>query len=286
METFPQQSYFAVHPQQQQQQQQRQKPQTFMRYNSSRPKWKLSDWLVLFAALATLGSVIITTIFVFQNNSNSDKILSLQQDIVTLLSSTTTTTTPAQMVYLQQQQQTPLGIVELPSTNRLFLYRLLDTNGGDGTGVNNAIGDYLSSQEIFYIQPPPNVTYVIARMMIEIEDATPFDSGFYGSAITLTNGIFTRISNDTTTIVDMTNNAPIKTNSHWGLLCYDTSLSNYGSGNNFLHARCTFKKSGQSVILRGNFNERLEVVLNDDFTDLTGHRFQVQGYSIEGTLDE
>jgi len=45
------------------------------------------------------------------------------------------------------------------------VYRYLDTNG-DGTGTQNANGDYSGASEIFYIQPGPSEIIRLERMLI------------------------------------------------------------------------------------------------------------------------
>ena len=52
----------------------------------------------------------------------------------------------------------------------------------------------------------------------------------------------------------------------------------WGAGNDQLIARWTFSKAGRPIRLVGDNNERLEVVLNDDFTGLVHQYFVVQGY--------
>ena len=161
-----------------------------------------------------------------------------------------------------------------------YLYRFLDTDG-DGTGTKTAVGDYSddpgSGVEIFYIAPPANTVYEIARIIPHVVDAGTFDSGSYGNGIDLTNGIVIRISDSSGVLVDLTDDLPVITNTDWGRLCYDVTRSTFGTGNEYLHARWTFAKSGQPVRLVGDSGHKLEVVLNDDFSDLVEQYFMVQG---------
>lgn len=162
-------------------------------------------------------------------------------------------------------------------SQKLRLDRYLDTSG-DGTGTKSAIGNYSGGQEIFYIQPPAGTIYRLARMLVFVEDSGSFDSGSYGNGIVLTNGIEVRVQDGSGTISDMTNGIPVKTNPHWKRLCYDAVRSNYGTGNESLGVRWTFTKAGQFIRLDGDSNERLEVLLEDDFSGLVAHNFLVQGY--------
>lgn len=161
-----------------------------------------------------------------------------------------------------------------------LIARYLDTNG-DGTGTKSATGEYHDAgdgAEIFYIQPPAGGVYRLARMLPFVEDVGSFDSGSYGNGITLANGISIRVQNDSGTILDLLDGLPIQLNTHWARICYDMTISSFGQGNEYLHARWTFAKSGQMIRLVGDNNERLEVVLNDDFSDLVSQYFMVQGY--------
>ena len=178
--------------------------------------------------------------------------------------------------YTLKEIQTPIS-VSSTGTQKTLIARYLDTNGS-GAGTKSAVGDYSSAAEIFYIQPPAGQIYRISRMIPFVEDAGTFDSGSYGNGITLTNGITVRVQDDNGTVLDLTNGLPVKLNTHWARLCFDLTISKCGTGNEYLHARWTFAKSGQMIRLVGDNNERLEVVLNDDFRDLVSQYFMVQGY--------
>jgi len=158
-----------------------------------------------------------------------------------------------------------------------FLFRYLDTDG-DGTGTKNAVGNYATATD-FYIEAPTAVgsTYVIARMLVHIEDCNGLDTGAYGNGITLTNGITVTVKGeDGNTVLDMTDGVPIITNADWGRQCYDTMLSNYGAGNDYISVRWTFSKAGSPLVL--NHRHKLCVTLHDNFSGLVDHYFMVQGY--------
>lgn len=165
--------------------------------------------------------------------------------------------------------------------------RHLDTNG-DGSGTKNAIGDYSSSAEIFYIQPSATQVFRITRMMVLIRgDKSRFYSDYYGCREPLTNGVVVRKQNDSGTMIDMTDSVPVKANGEWGRVCFDSEIYPSANGNTdtYLRVRWTFERAGYPIRLVGADNERLEVVLNDDFTvddgssdPLEQHYFLVQGY--------
>ena len=151
----------------------------------------------------------------------------------------------------------------------------------ENNGTSNAIGDYLSSPVIFSIQPPPNTQYLISRLIIYVKDTGAFDSGFYGNGIQLSNGITLRTKNDSQVITDYTAGMPVKINPDWRRLCDDSKMDDFGTGANVITASCTFTKYGYPILLNGNENERLEIVLYDDFSGLDEHLFLVNGYKVE-----
>lgn len=169
--------------------------------------------------------------------------------------------------------------------------RHLDTNG-DGSGTTNAIGDYSASAETFYCQPSAGSIFRVTRMLILIRaPSAKFYTDNYGSRDPLANGIVVRKQDDSGTLIDLTNAHPVQRNGEWGQFCFDAEIYPAGTGNNdsYLRVRWTFEKHGYPIRLVGDNNERIEVVLNDDFTLDTGtsdpldeHYFVIQGY-IENT---
>jgi len=163
-------------------------------------------------------------------------------------------------------------------TQNLIISRYLD-DVGDGSGNKNANGDY-TTPDIFFIQPGAGEIYRIARLIISVEDGTGFTAVKYGNLAALTNGIQIRVQGDSGTIIDLTDNVPIKSNSHYGRTCYDVALKDWGAGDQLLCARWTFEKHGQMLRLDGDADggERLEVLLSDNFTGINFHYFLAQGY--------
>ena len=157
-----------------------------------------------------------------------------------------------------------------------ILTRYLDTNG-DGTGTKDAVGDYSSAAETFFITPPAGKKYTISRMLIGVQDSGSFDAVKYGNGVTLTNGIGVATTDATVGVtVDLLDGTLIKSNAAWGFLCYDADVKSWGAGDEFLLVRWSFDKSG--VLLTLTENDALVVELNDDFTGLNAHMFLVQGY--------
>lgn len=222
--------------------------------------------LLGFITVLLLITFIMVSVYISRTDNNTYAISLLQ------------TTTPPSSPSSPLSGNDPIAVETYYPDDRELLYRFLDTNG-DSTGIIDGIGDYSSGIVRFYIQPPANHTYFIARLLVEVEDSGGFDSGLYGNNVVLTNGIQVQIRNDIGIVTDLTAGYPITTNSDWGRYTYDFSHNNFGSGNEFLHVRWSFYKSQGIVRLRGDLNERLEVRLNDNFGGLIGHRFHIQGYT-------
>lgn len=157
---------------------------------------------------------------------------------------------------------------------------------GNGTGNKDFIADYSGAQEIAFIQPPAGKIYRISRLLVLVSgQANSFKTDNYGSIPELTNGIIVRTQDDSGTIVNFTDNIPIKTNGDWGGKCFDAEIYTAGATNDtYLRVRWTFAASGQQIRLIGDRNERFEICLNDDFTNggggsaITKQHFMVQGY--------
>jgi len=160
-----------------------------------------------------------------------------------------------------------------------FLNRYLDTNG-DGTGTKAAIGNYAGAAESFYIEPGDGYDFVISRMLVTIQDSGVMNADDYGFGGALTNGVAVRhLDVDQGVKRDLLDGLPIKSHAMWGQVCYDMQETSFGTGDKFVQVRWTFSKSGIPIVLKTG--ERLEVLLNDDLTKLTGHTFVVQGYAMD-----
>lgn len=160
------------------------------------------------------------------------------------------------------------------------IYRFLDING-NGTGTKNATGDYSSSEEIFYIQPAADEVFRIDRLIIWLrgeEGEIKWD--WYIEEDPLTIGIEVRVQDNSSTLVDLTNGVPIKTVQDLMRVCFDVEIVPKDATDDYqaAAAKWTFSKAGYPLRLVGANNERLEVVLNDDFNSLDEHYFMVQGY--------
>ena len=163
------------------------------------------------------------------------------------------------------------------NSGSLIINRYMDANG-DGTGNKNFVGDYSGTQGIAYIQPGADETFYLSRMIVLIQDGVGFAAVKYGAINGgLNNGIQVRVIDDSGILVDFTDGVPILNNASWAGFCYDADVKAWGVGDEFLPVRWTFSKSGAPIKLDGSKNARLEVLMDDDLTDLVTHRFLVQG---------
>lgn len=149
------------------------------------------------------------------------------------------------------------------STTQTPVYRFLDT-AGNGTGVKNAISSTVPLT--FYLQPPAGAVYNITRLVATVEDSAVSDATLYG-AVLITNGVtIRRVSGST--IITLTDGVTIKTNTQWARFCEVKTVTTQ------LQAVCEL----DGLRLNGDRSERLEVILNDDFSGLDGHYFMAQGW--------
>jgi hypothetical protein len=142
-------------------------------------------------------------------------------------------------------------------------WRVLDTSGA-GTGTSNATGNYTTSTRFFL---KPSSTVILNRLIVNVEDSAVITYNLYGSA-TITNGVIIRKWTPAS-LITMT--GAITNNFQWGRYCTVTKTT--GQSVNQLQAVCEL--DGIEVLP----SERFEVVLNDDFSGLDGHRFIVEGYT-------
>lgn len=158
------------------------------------------------------------------------------------------------------------------------IFYFLDTVG-DQSGTKNAVGNYAGAVQKFICKPIAGEIFFLSRMMIHVEDVGSFDTGSYGNRVALTNGIdFSVWDKDDNVIFTFNNDLPIKQNVHWARFAYDTRVDTFGTGNSFLIARWSFFKSGQLIKIDGDKGEYIGASLNDDFTGLVSHYFNLQGF--------
>lgn len=162
------------------------------------------------------------------------------------------------------------------------LYHILDTNG-DGTGTTNANVNGSVTPVRFKFQPAANEDFKLERLLVQVGDTAPggLSADGYGDLSALTNGLGLGIyqSSDDTQVLDLTSGLPIKDNADWGRVCYDASLDNYGTGDDFLRVRWTFSKDADQPLTLTD-DHYFGLVVNDDLTGLTRHYFSLRGWRV------
>lgn len=161
------------------------------------------------------------------------------------------------------------------------VFRFLDTLG-NGLGTKDATGNYSSTDTPFFIETTdPKEQLVLHRVMCYVEDSGGSPSlATYGGLTALTDGIVCRVTYRDGTVIDLTNGVPIQSNSEWARICYDVEIATFPAGNNYVHARWTFARSGWPIVL--NAFDKLEFVMRDNLSSYVEHSFLVQGYAISG----
>ena len=155
------------------------------------------------------------------------------------------------------------------------LDRFLDTNG-DGTGTVNAIGNYAAAADDFYIEPGAAEHYHISQLSIAIEDNANFRAEFYDAVSAVANGVqVIRKQNAVETVMTL---VPVTNQGRWGIYADRYNDITYGSGNNFVIFHWEFSNANVDLVLDGATNDQLIVRLNDDFSNLVSHYFNVQGH--------
>lgn len=161
---------------------------------------------------------------------------------------------------------------------------VLSLNGAGA--VHNATGDYSGGAVYFELRPGATEVVRAMRMLVHIEDDLGFKaSGYGGDATALVNGIDIQLVRGTgagaTLVSPITNAVNIKSNSDWGMYCYDTAYLDFGTGstNKSLNVRFTFAKFvPDGIYLDGARDEAIRIVLNDPFDHLVNHHFVIEGH--------
>jgi hypothetical protein len=157
-------------------------------------------------------------------------------------------------------------------TTQTPFWRYLDT-AGNSTGSKMATGTYAAATS-FYLQPPTGAVYDISRLIVSVEDSAVITSNLYGAVASPTTGVVIRRVSGST-IITLTDGISLTSNIAWRRFCEVTQTNNAGTTNQ-LQAICKF--DGALLRLSGDQSEKLEVVLNGDFSGLEGHYFVAEGF--------
>ncbi|AUR82068.1 hypothetical protein NVP1021C_05 [Vibrio phage 1.021.C._10N.222.51.F9] len=129
---------------------------------------------------------------------------------------------------------------------------------------------------IFSVAPPVNETWVITRLLLSMTHDIAGDLGLFGGIPALTYGVQVRTRDG---VVNTLNNW--KSNGDMALSMYDISFDSRsgGQGDYGTKGRFTFAKSGTVLELKGADSDSLEIVIQDDLTDLVSFEIMVQGHN-------
>lgn len=180
--------------------------------------------------------------------------------------------------YFGRQIGAPAGSVITLDTpiDRQFL-----SGANSITAIDNMNIDGSGATQIFQVGPTGvGADIDITRIMGFIQDGvTPGmdDSKFGGIAGGLTNGVVLRYNNNV-----MNNLWNIKTNGEFGLFCYDTAYTaNAPAGSEGFRFRNSYGgQSKHGVTIRLEPGDTLELLIQDDLTDLEDFRMLAQGHVV------
>lgn len=129
--------------------------------------------------------------------------------------------------------------------------------------------------------PPSGVKWDITRVMVHIEDDSAMDSGRFGGIAGLTNGVVLRMKDGT-----HQNIYNVKTNGELSQRSYDLTYDDKAPAGIFgLTCRTTFagpSKHGVVIRLDGNTGDELQLLIQDDLTELTDFHIIAQGHVVLG----
>ena len=162
-----------------------------------------------------------------------------------------------------------------------MIFRFLSDTGLPG-GVVNIVANYSATPTHFYYTAPTGKVVQIERMIMLLQDLSGLNGNVYaGLASALTNGITLKVKSGGPTGTEILNltELPIKINSHWKGYCHDVEPIAFVSPpqTDAMSARWTFSKSGTPLFLDGDNQDTIVLTVQDNFTGIEIHRYQVQG---------
>jgi len=153
---------------------------------------------------------------------------------------------------------------------KLFLIHL--TNGA----TTDLSIDGSVTPQVFKLAPPSNQIWRVAKWMMSLKDEKGFDVETFGSNGNLTHGLQPRIKigGVTNDILDFN----IRNNGDISRIACDMKLHTFGNTDDILVAEWNFASVGQHIRLDGSQGDELQVVVNDNLTNVNSIHIQAQGY--------
>ena len=154
----------------------------------------------------------------------------------------------------------------------------MDTNG-DGTGVNNANGDYSGTPTEFYYAPPVGATIELTKFIIHVADKGIFEFDGYGAitAGVITNGYHITVERLGVEVLRLTDTLPIKTNADMSHLNTDYNKITFQNNEEAANVSFDVASFDTPLQLHGDLQDRFIVTLRDNYTGLEDHHFILYG---------
>lgn len=141
--------------------------------------------------------------------------------------------------------------------------------------VNGAV-----TTQVFQVGPVGGATGIevdITRIMGYLQDGSAMDDALFGGIAALVNGVVLRVNNG-----DMQNIWNVKTNGELSLLAFDFQYTSKAPAGSFgARFRNTYAGQGKhGVTLRLAPGDTLEILIQDDLTDLESFNMMAQGHIV------
>lgn len=147
------------------------------------------------------------------------------------------------------------------------------------TGRYNINENTLITPKSYFVEALEGERLLINRLLIQIVDTLNFDATKYGNNITLVNGIYIYIERSDGRVNVLNNIDPIFTNSDWTAYAHDSTLSDYGVGNQSLSTRWSYFKHGRGITLEEG--DKLGIRIKDDLRGLIHQHFSAEGMHLQ-----
>ncbi len=164
----------------------------------------------------------------------------------------------------------------------LFDQRL--TQNGDGTGNDNANGNYSpGSPGVFSVNPQPSQVLEIFSFQFTLVCATEFGATDYGDGSSLVNGITVTIEDNSGVIHDMLGGQIITTNAGWqAFIDVDTIIERRLSTAAYTGEAVFLATYGRPIRLFGDLGHKFVITYKDDMTSrLTDQVASVAGVVVD-----
>lgn len=184
----------------------------------------------------------------------------------------------ANRFFLGQQVGAPAGSVITLDRPMDFAYQIGDQVA---TGITNMAVDGSVTPQIFTVRTDGSEIPAvgdITRILFHITDGTTMDDSLFGGISALTNGVTIRRVDGTTR-----NLVNFKTNGELANISFDLTYADRAPAGSFgLRSRLTYAgQEKHGVAIRIGPDENLEIIINDDLTDLVTFTAIAEGHIVQ-----